>query len=503
MFVAARQKPLCRAGRVAMQSLPNARRTSRTKSRVAALIAVATIVLAGRGQDRPRIEMREARLGGNGPLVRHGRLHVFEDRAARAGRRIALDVIVLPALQTPAAPDPVFVIMGGPGQSATAAANGWANHWMRRERDIVFVDQRGTGGDHRLSCAVPGDDDDLQGYLDPMFDEAVFRACLAELSQRADLRHYSTPEAMDDLNDARIALGYEKINLYGGSYGSRAELVYLRRHPQTVRCAIMNSVAPLAFKNPLYHAKSLQLALEKIFTICETDPRYRKDYGNLRRELESVLERLQRNPAPAVVRHPTTGEPTPVRVSRETFLEALRVIMYVDYRDVPRLIHRASRGEFDELAQQGLERNRALRRSLAFGMLLCVTCAEDLDRITPAEIERETQGTYAGDVRVRAQMNICRFWPRSHLPADFGKPVSAETPVLLLSGTLDSVTPPRWGAEAARHLPNATHVVAPGSHGLHGPCIDRIIRAFLDDPTRRPDLSCVNDMKLAPFNPPD
>ena len=475
---------------------------TRNATTLAVLAAIAGSAIAD-GQTVPRIELRDAKLQDGETTARHGKLRVFEDRVAHSGRVLELDVVVLPALEAPAASDPVFVVMGGPGQSAVSAAGGWVDHWMRKQRDIVLVDQRGTGGDHRLQCDLPGSDDDLQSYLDPMFDESAFRDCVEQLARRADLRHYSTPTAMDDLNDARIALGYDRINLYGGSYGSRAELIYLRRHPETVRCAILNSVAPLAFKNPLFHAQSLQTALEEVFRICATDERYREHYSKLQSEVEATLTRLEREPAAAVVRHPTTDGPVDVRVSREAFLEALRVIMYVDYRDVPRMIHRAYGGDFDELAQLGMERNRALRRALAFGMLLCVTCAEDLDRITPAEIERETRGAYAGDARVRAQMDICRFWPKSVLPKNFGEPVTVETPVLLLSGTLDSVTPPRWGAEAARHLSHATHVVAPGSHGLYGPCIDEITRAFLDDPHRRPDTSCVKQLELDPFRPPD
>lgn len=450
----------------------------------------------------PRLELRDGVHTASGTPIREGTFRVYEDRAAQTGRVLALEVIVLPALEQPAEPDAVFLFAGGPGADATSHVDGWVEHWMRRTRDIVLVSQRGTGGDNRLTCDLPGSDDDLQGYLKPIFDVPRFRACLEELRQRADLRHYSTPEAMDDIDELRAALGYQKINLYGGSYGSRAELVYLRRHPQTVRCAILNSVAPLAFRNPLFHAGAAQEALDHIFELCAADEKYRAAFGDLRRKFRTVLARLEKEPASATVRKAGTGEEVTLRVSRDAFAEALRVIMYTDYRDVPRLIQAAYEGDFDTFAARGIQRNRGLRQMLAFGMLLCVTCAEDVARIDPDEIEHETRDTFLGDGRVRRQMAVCRFWPKSALPDGYGEPVRAKVPVLLLSGSLDPVTPPHWGIEAARHLPRSTHVVAPGSHGVGGACVAQIMRDFLQHPDQPIDTDCADELDFAPFRLP-
>ena len=213
-----------------------------------------------------------------------------------------------------------------------------------------------------------------------------------------------------------------------------------------------------------------------------------------------MLEELERGPVPATVKHPKTGEPVTVQLSRDAFAEALRVIMYHDHRDIPQLIDNAFQGDYDSLAQKAVERNRALRGSLAFGMLLCVTCAEDIDRITLAAIARETRGTFHGDGRVRRQIEVCRFWPRStNIGPEYGRPVQSDVPGLFFSGTLDPVTPPRWGAEAAGHFRNGHHVVAPGSHGVAGGCIESIMRAFLERPTAELDTSCVEEMRPAPF----
>jgi pimeloyl-ACP methyl ester carboxylesterase len=235
---------------------------------------------------------------------------------------------------------------------------------------------------------------------------------------------------------------------------------------------------------------------------CAADPECSAAFPNVRTELTAVLERLEEGPADATVQLRGSPDKVPVKVSRNTFAETLRMMMYsaLNSRSVPLFIHQAYEGNFDPTAQQALRRNRALRTTLAMAMLHCVVCAEDIDLIDPAEIEAETGYTYFGDFRVRQQMAICDFWPRSNLPADHGEPVSVEVPVLLLSGTIDAVTPPRWGEEAASHLPNSLHVVAPGAHGVGGDCIQSIIDTFMNTGSVAGiDTSCVEDMKLAPF----
>ena len=448
-----------------------------------------------------KIELESHAHEASGTDVLTGDFYVYEDRVARAGRILELDVVVLPALSETPAPDPVFVFAGGPGQNAAHLWRGWVDHWMRRDRDIVLISQRGTGGNNRLDCSLPGSDDNLQGYLDPLFDTVAWRECAERLAQRADLSKYSTSLAMDDIDDARRALGYERINLYGGSYGSRAELVYIRRHPDAVRTAILNSVAPISFKNPLFHARAAQDALDLIFAQIEGDDRYRERFGDLRTKFWTVLDQLEVEPADATVTHPRTGEPVRVKLSRDGFAGSLRVAMYYNCRDVPFLIDRAFSGDFDRLAQRGLETARSIRNALALGMLMCVVCSEDIARIDPAEIAPATDGTFLGNVRVRTQMAACEFWPQSDVPEDYGEPVTSDVPVLLLSGTHDPVTPPYFGAEAAGHLSKSLHVVVPGTHGVGGPVVDGIMREFLESGTVRGlDVSGVSDLPAYRFN---
>ncbi len=174
-----------------------------------------------------------------------GSFDVYENRRTGRGRKISLHLAVLPALTESPRPDPVFWIAGGPGGAATAAAPRFASHWMRERRDVVLVDQRGTGGSNPLQCALPGSSDDVQGYLTGSFsDVALLRRCKRELREIANLRMYTTDNTVDDLDEVRAAMGYEQINLLAGSWGTRTALVYLRRHGGSVRRAIFNGAVP-------------------------------------------------------------------------------------------------------------------------------------------------------------------------------------------------------------------------------------------------------------------
>ncbi len=434
--------------------------------------------------------------------ISRGTFKVFENREAGEGRMIALKVVVLHATGDNPKPDPVFYFAGGPGQGAADLARTWFEASYREKRDIVVINQRGTGGDNLLLVSV-GSDEDLQTYMDSVFQIEAYRTGLAELEKNFDLTLYSTSTAMDDINEARIALGYDQINIMGGSYGTRACLVYMRRHPETVRTAVLNGVAPIAFHNPLYHAYGAQRALDLILQECADDSDCHHAFPKVEEECTVVLERLKQAPSDATVTHPVTDEDVTVKISWQTFTETLRMMMYSvkGSRSVPLYIHKAYEGDLSPIAKQALRRNRALFKTLAMGMLLCVTCSEDIPYIDPEEIPAAIGDSFLGDFRVRDQMSICEFWPKSKLPKNYGDDVSVSVPTLLLSGTIDAVTPPRWGEEAASHLPNSLHVVAAGAHGVMNPCIADLIDVFHDTASVGGlDTSCVEDITLPPFN---
>ena len=438
-----------------------------------------------------------------GAQALRGLYRVFEDREHLTGKLLELELVVLLATGPDPAPDPIFMIAGGPGQAASTTWRGALRSPLRERRDLVFVDQRGTNGNHALRCKVSGSSDDLQGYLDPLFDPEAFRECMRDLSQHADLSLYSTNIAADDLDEVREALGYEKINLQGGSYGTRASLVYMRRHPDRVRTAILNGVAPIAFTNPLFHAQAAQLGLQRILEECAADPVANAAFPNLGEEIQEILANLRREPVTVPIRHPVSGDPVELRMTRDAFAEALRVMMYYTptNRQVPLMVHRAREGDFTPFAELALRSNRGIRDQLALGMLLSVTCSEDVARIDEESVVAATTGTFLGDVRVRAQMAVCEFWPHSDVGDDYGDPVTSEAPVLVLSGTHDPVTPPIWGTEAASHMPNSRHLIVPGAHGVAGSaCLQGIILEFLESGTVEGlDASCIEKMRMPAF----
>lgn len=433
--------------------------------------------------------------------ARCGSLLVPEDRTARAGRTIALNIVVLPSQTQPSA-EPVFYLAGGPGQGATSlAGTGLVDLTLREQRDLVFVDQRGTGQSNPLECDLPGSPADPQGYLTEVFQTGVMEKCRDALAARADVRHYTTPMAADDLDDVRAALGYSRINLSGGSYGTRAALTYMRRHPTHVRSAVLNGVAPPALRNPLFHARESQSAIDRLFDECAADPSCRGSFPNVREEFQQVLLRLDREPAKVSIVVERGAVPAAGRLSRYAFADAIRMMMYgvEGTRRVPLVVHRAYEGDYSLVVQRAVAQRRSNSR-LAHGMLLSTTCQEDIARIRDEDVGPITAGTFLGPARVLQQRQVCGIWPQNPVPAEGGAPVHSEAPVLLLSGTLDPVTPPRWADEALKSLPNGRHIVVPGAHGIGGPCITQIVRSFLQAAsTQALDTACTAEIRLPPF----
>ncbi len=467
---------------------------------LSAAFALACTSLAGAQTGTATLRLRDTTTRELG-AIRTGTLTVFEDRAADRGRTIDLRILVLRAKAAQPAADPVFFLAGGPGQAATTLADGLAGSWLRAERDIVLVDQRGTGGSNELQVRLRDDDRSPQGLLTPLFDAAAFRAALPELQARADLRLYTTPIAMDDLDDVRAALGYANVNLVGGSYGTRAALVYMRRHEARVRCAILTGVAPPALLNPLFHAQGAQAALDALAAECAADPRAAAAFGDLNAHVATILARLEE--APAQVDLELAGEKVTVQLSRDAFAEALRVMLYTvaGNRRVPLLLDQAYHRDYREFATLAIQRNRGLRASLAFGMLMSVVGSEDLPRIGADMIDPACADTFLGDVRVREQLAVGSFWPRGDIEDDYAAPMTMRTPTLLISGTMDPVTPPRFATELASTLPHSVHIVAPGAHdGMETGCVGALQRRFLAtaDP-KALDLACVATVKLPPL----
>lgn len=435
--------------------------------------------------------------------ARCGTYEVWENRAATSGRRIPLHIVVLPARGSERLPDPVFYFDGGPGAGAASAAPhvGRLLASVNQSRDLVFVDVRGTGRSAALRCDMPADDAPLQRFFDEFLSDEYVRACLQR--QEADVRFYTQPIAMDDIDEVRRALGYDRINLFGASGGTRQEQLYMRRHGGSVRSAVLHGAHPMDGEMPLAFSRALEEGIRWLVAACASDAGCNAAYPALAESWERSKRRFDAGPVDATVRHPRTGREERVRISRGVYGDGVRHMLYNlgAARDLPARIHAAAAGNFDPFAQAELRQVLLYDRVLSHGFFLSSTCAEDVRFISEEDIRAATAGTFLGDYRVRRQQAACRIWPRGEGVDDsFQQPVKVNVPVLLISGEVDVATPMASAERIARELPNARHIVFPNQgHAFANPdCASRLIAQFIATASSdRLDTACVAETRPA------
>jgi pimeloyl-ACP methyl ester carboxylesterase len=438
--------------------------------------------------------------------ARCGTYEVFENRAARKGRKIPLRVVVLPALGPDRKPDAITVFAGGPGQASVRWGIGLSQELapLRQHRDFLLVDMRGTGGSAPLDCPEM---QEAQAFLDFFTPSDGARACAERLRKTADLTQYTTDNAVDDVDEVRAALGYPQVDAVGGSYGTRVVLVYLRRHPDRVRAAILHGVAPTHDRSPLFFARSAQKALDGRVAECAADPACARAFPRFKEEVAEILARAEREPVRVQLTDPKTGKIREIRLSRGGVAQAVRSMLYVpsDAADLPLRVHLAAQGDWRPLAETAVSYAQGLTSDISDGYFLSVTCAEDLPFIRDGEIPAAVAGTFLGDFRIRNQRAACAGWPAAKVPESFLAPVVSDVPSLVIAGELDPATPPEDGAEAARTLRHSRYVLVPGAgHGLEGltgqECVNALwIKTIEDGSVDRLDTSCVAKMERPAF----
>ncbi len=413
----------------------------------------------------------------NGPRARCATIEVPEDRTRPDGRRIGLAVAVLEAAR-PGGREPVVFFGGGPGGGSielAELANGpYAE--VRKTRDVLLVDQRGTGGSNGLLCRI-----DLSARpalaFGHLFNPEVFRRCRDSLATHADLRFYGTERAVEDLEDLRVRLGYDRLVLWGGSYGTRMAQAYLRRHPDRVAAVVLDGVVPFDFRAPSGYARSLQDALDRVVDDCLRAPRCRGSFPDPAQDFDQIVERLRRGPVAARIRM-GQGREADVQLSLGDFGYAVRGLLYsaANARELPAQLHEAATsGRLDVFAQKYWQR-AAEFDAFADGLHLTVFCSEDVPLIPEGQVDSLTSGAFIGRYLIDEYRTACDGWPIGERPADFEQPMTAPAPVLLLSGWFDPVTPSRTGEAVARLLPNSRHlVVRDEAHGAGFRCARRAV----------------------------
>jgi pimeloyl-ACP methyl ester carboxylesterase len=434
-----------------------------------------------------------------------GTLSVPEDPQAPGGRHIRLHVARVPAINRRKLPDPLFVFAGGPGMAATEfyASASFAFEWIHRDRDIVLVDQRGTGESNPLTCAL--DDDELYRATDAQIATQT-QQCLAALKPRARVELYTTSVAVKDLDQARAALGYDSIDLYGVSYGTRVAQHYLRRFPEHVRSVILDGVVPPQLALGPAMAANAEAALTRILARCASQTECHTHFGDPALAYQAVRASLQSHPAPVSLYGPTSGQPAKFEFTPYHLAAVLRLSTYTSEQAalLPLMLHQAADSrDFTALASQFLLVSRSYRDAIAYGMHNSIVCSEDVPFYDEGSVNRaEMQKTFLGTTQLDGLRNICRVWPRGPMDADFHAPIHTDKPVLLLSGSDDPVTPPANAELARRGFTHSLHVVLQGfGHGqLTAPCVGRVMARFLDAAAAAGlDVSCTKADRPMPF----
>ncbi len=462
---------------------------------------------AASGSPAPGIELKECQLSAPGLAMRVeakcGTLTVPEDRSRPDGRQIDLNIAVIPAVSRNPQPDPLFFLTGGPGQAAaeTYPQLSSAFETINRKRDIVLLDQRGTGKSNPLRCPMP-ENIDLTTTTTEEQRAQYAQDCIASLD--ADLRLYTTTIAMADLDAVRAAFGYDRINLYGVSYGTRAALTYLQQYPDHVRTVILDGVAPQDWDIGLYFARDGQHALDLLFDLCAADSACNDAFPNLRDEFDEMLKTLETRPVELTLNHPVTGQPTDVTLTRELAVATVRLLSYSPETAslIPLLIHTAQAGnDYRPLAAQLLVGGAALASTMSDAMTYSVLCAEDV-RFTPEAAAQANAGSYVGNLVTDSLFDTCAEWPKGDVPENFKSPVVSDVPALLLSGEADPVTPPSNADHVAETLSYSLHIVVKGQghNVIFRGCIPRLAADFIERGSADGlDTACVNDIQGMPF----
>lgn len=459
--------------------------------RVLALLTVATLLFPGSASSATStppnpLKAAPCRVGQTQAAAICGTFTVYENRATHSGRTIALRFVDIKAKQ----PSHRAIVFnpGGPGASSTASAGDFADSTtgigsLRDRYDVLLVDNRGTGGSVPQQCnfAPPAHP---ERYFKQLWPDSLVTLCRNRLAKHANLSLYTSSIAADDLDDLRAALGYPKLVLYGGSYGTMFYLVYARQHPEHVESMVLDGVAPVYYYViPVPMARGAQDAIDRLAAACTRDEPCSKHFPDFSEHFASVAQRFDRGPVTMNVKNTVTGRMQKAQLTKEVFSETIRHTLYFpgDAAYIPVTIEHAYRGDYTALAEMVDQMALRFADIDATGLNLSVTCAEDVPFITEDVAKRAGAGTFEGDSRVRAQQRACRLWNVAPVPAAFNKPVHSDAPALMISGSDDPASPPQYGHAELQNLPNGRQMLVPGAthDSDYPPCVDAAIAAFV------------------------
>lgn len=423
-----------------------------------------------------------------------GFITVAENPAKPDGKQIEIHYVVLPGIKNSDHTQAFLAIAGGPGQSAIDNAAGFNRMFskVRQKRDILLIDQRGTGRSNILNCEGEGFDSAL-AINEADFDVAEeTQACLDKILD-SDVTQYGSLNALNDFEAVRKHLGYQKLHVYGISYGTRMAQLYLRHHPEVLSTVTIDGVVPMQ-QSVLAIGNAISRAFDLLIKDCNSSSLCGAQFPNLKADLDSVDAKLTIAPVISQVRDPLTGEATQLTMTRAKFMGAIRMALYMpNVRAlIPHAISEAAKENYQPI--MGLYSLTIDSTGIAMGMHASVICGEDWQRMT-AEERESANSTYFGSEMIKTFEQSCAIWNMPAVAADFSAPISSDIPILVLSGELDPATPPSWGELAMEKLTNAQHFIAPyATHGVaHQSCANDLIAELVETGSvKEIDGECLN-----------
>lgn len=418
-------------------------------------------------------------------------------------RQIELAIALVPSRAPRPKADPVFMLAGGPGQSARETWRGIAGAFrdILADRNVILLDQRGTGGSNRFDCPASEEADPLAVQLDIARTAQAAKACVEAAKATHDARYYSTEDAARDLDRVRQALGADQVNLVGVSYGTRMAQIYYKRYPAHVRTLVLDSVVPNELALGSEHAINLEDSLKAQLDRCKADAECGKRFGDPYATLRELAAQLAAAPRMLDVRDPRTGESAQRPLTPVSLATVARLYAYAGETAamLPVTLEEAKAGRFEPLVAQASMVGDDLGSQISSGMQWSILCAEDAPLMQPRP---QDVGLLLGDVFVEMSIAWCAQWPKRAIGADFHTPASGPVPTLILSGQYDPVTPPRYGEQVVKGLPKGRHLIVPGQgHSvLARGCGARLATEFIKTADAKAlDAKCLETLTPAPF----
>ena len=447
-----------------------------------------------------KLTLENCHLGEIRSQVKCGKLEVPENHQKPEGEKISINFAVLPAIDDSEYKTPLMFLAGGPGQAATELAMllNRAFREVRKTRDIILVDQRGTGKSHPLSCDLE-EEGSVYNMLTKDFKASDVNECVSQFE--GDLSQYNSENAIRDFDAVREALGHAKINIYGGSYGTRAGLVYMRMFPESLESVVLDGVGPIEVPIGLF-GQSVDRAFNLLVENCQKSEPCHQAFPDLAEEFQQVKLRLVSAPVSIDIQHPRLGTPIKFILDDEKFINNLRMQLYsTNGRSLmPLVINQAYLGNYQPLI--GLMASTEGEQQVYTGLHFNIVCNEDVPRISEQMKAVDANNNFDGDTGHFIFDNICPLIPKYRPSDDFYQSVTANIPTLILSGNLDPVTPPSNGEYAAKSLPNSHHIVVKNTAHIvaTSTCANEIVNEFLTkkDP-KVLDETCLDDIPEETF----